>query len=125
MKKIITVVVLVALIIIDLYVGISSYISVNSTNGLCNPDNWTTGLMEVTCMSKNYVWNIIHGLITLAVLIRVLIKPITVKFSIVTLLILILLLYPVLAMLLIALLWKYVIVVVIILIVFKAISKNK
>lgn len=125
MKRMITIIALVAIILIDLYVGISSYIEVNSVNGICNPDNWTTGLMEVTCMSKNYVWNIMHGLITLAVLIRVVIKPVTTKLTIISIVVLILLLYPVLAMLLFALLWKYIIIVVIILVVIKVLNKSK
>lgn len=125
MKRIVMIVALLTIILIDLYIGISSYIEVNSVNGLCNPDNWTTGLMEVTCMSKNYGWNIIHLLITVGVLIRVSIKPTTIRFAITSIVILLLLLYPFMTFLLTAMLYKFVIVAVIIIIVFKVISKKK
>lgn len=54
---------LIVLMLLDIALGINAYSKTVPVDGICNPANMQ-GLEDLNCIGLNYVWNIIHLILT-------------------------------------------------------------
>lgn len=59
---------LIVLIVLDIALGINAYSKTVPVDGICYPAN-IQGLEDLNCIGLNYVWNIIHLIMTIILLV--------------------------------------------------------